>query len=280
MFINIVKAIQDAFNKAKQEEIDEKKRQENLEKQRQEELRLQKEKEEQLRLESIEKQKRAVAERYARALDYAVTLVYYFRGYENIKYPEIVRTYEFGQITREEYDRRKKENPDSIHLVTYCNVLARKIGRGCFDYGLYDNRRDPEYNWLNWDLKAGYGFDYGKIFYGINPKTSKEMLIEAAIQGKIKELTPRQAQERANVGIFVMAVEDNHAAVIYPDFDNAYDENRGPKIAQAGWYNISNIYISEYQSWGANWKGYDIHFFEFPYEGQGFVDYLKLEEVV
>lgn len=253
------------------------KSQKELEEEREAEVIIEEDNQEKLERERIEQEKRAVAIRYMKALDYAVTLKYYFRGYGNSKYPEYVRTYEFGIITRKEYEKKKKENPKSVYLVTYCNVLNRKIARGCFDFGLYDNRQDPEYSWLKWDLKAGYPHEYGKIFYGMTPKYAKLTAIASAKAGKIKELSCKEAQKRANCGIYVCGINDGHEVVVYPDLDNEYNDNIGCKIAQAGWYNVSNVYISGKECWGPNWKNKDIHFFEFPYEGLGFVDYLHLE---
>lgn len=256
------------------------KSQEELEKGREEKIKIEEENQAELEKEQIEQEKRAVAIRYAHALDYAVTLEYYFRGYGDSRYPEYVRTYEKGIISRKEYNKLKKADPDSIHLVTYCNVLNRKIARGCFDFGLWDNRQDSEYNWLKWDLKAGYpGRNYSSIFYNMGCRTSKNTAIDSAKKGLIKELTCKEAQERANCGIYICGINNGHEIVVYPDLENEYDDTRGCKIAQAGWYNISNVYISGKECWGTNWKNKDIHFFEFPYEGLGFVDYLNLEEV-
>lgn len=221
--------------------------------------------------------KQAYAKRLKDALDYATSLVFYKAGYENINFPDIVRTYQKGQIKRSEYNTLKARG-ESINLVTYCNVLAFKILKGCFDYGLYDNRQDEKYNWLNYDLTCAFDMNINDIFYGLLPEKALSLLIKASSNGKVKQLEAISAQKRANCGVPILGINQGHVVIVYPN-NEIYNSEKGVKVAQAGLYNASNIYISDPICWGKNWKSIGIRFFEFQYQNKEFLKYPPLEVV-
>jgi hypothetical protein len=187
--------------------------------------------------EKAEEEKKIRVKRLAEALDYAVKLPYYQRGYQK-------------------WSNGKPK--------TFCNVLARKFLLGNFDYGLYNNYKDPKYFWLNYDIQLVFtDMSIQKAVYGVNT-TGAYNLAQKAIQAKrVEGLTPVQAQEEANNGVPVWAVYPGHELIVYPD-SGEYNKELGPKVAQAGGVNFSNKYISHRYCWGKNWKNLDILFIKFP----------------
>lgn len=186
----------------------------------------------------IQKVKEAKALRLRNALDYAVQLPFYQKGYE--KWADGSPKY-------------------------FCNVFAMKFLAGCFDYGLYDNNKDTDYNWLNYDLSC-INKDINKVYYGILPHNLFDICKKLVEDEIIKEHTPGTAQAKANEGIPILVVcgelKHGHEAIVYPN-DKKYDDQLGCKIGQAGNYNISDVYISDYKVWGSNWKQRKLGFFEF-----------------
>ena len=184
------------------------------------------------------------ARRLKAALDYAVKLPYYQKGYEL--------------------------NDDGTPKY-FCNVWARKFLLGIFDYGLYDMEKDEGFYWLNYDISPVFGDDMSKACYGTTIEDAYDKAIKATMLGKVKQIQPKLAQDRANEGRVIWAVCKKpgwqHELIIYPD-DEFYDDILGPKVAQAGAKNFSNKYISDPWCFGENWKTLDIRFYEFKLKGE------------
>jgi hypothetical protein len=145
--------------------------------------------------------------------------------------------------------------------ITFCNVFARDI---------LDNREYETYKeWFGCRINA-YGCEVSMIFP--RPTSVLEIKIHDAYlkairardRGQIKNLSPLEAQVRANAGIPVWIISDrfNHEAIVCPD-KHLYDEARGPLIAQAGRFN-GVFYASDDRAFGAGYKSREIKFYEFP----------------
>jgi hypothetical protein len=193
---------------------------------------------EETEIEKAEEEERKIrAKRLAEALDYAVKLPYYQRGYEKWS------------------DGTPK---------TFCNVLARKFLLGNFDYGLYDIYKDSGYTWLNYDIQQVFtDMSVTSALFGVNTTGAYRLAKNAVEENRVKQLTPEEAQEKANNGTPIWGVYPGHEVIVYPD-DNDYDSNLGPKVAQAGGVNFSGKYISHKYCWGEKWKDLDILFIQFP----------------
>lgn len=149
---------------------------------------------------------------------------------------------------------RKKE-------LTFCNLYARDI---------LDNREYEKYkNWKGMYIDA-YACDVSSVFtypesvIGLSIEIAYQRALVAKKQGKIKELTMEQAQQRVNEGIPVWITSDlfTHEALVCPDF-NPYDPKKGCLLAQAGRYN-GIFYASDSRAFGRWFKSKDIKFYEFP----------------
>jgi hypothetical protein len=101
-------------------------------------------------------------------------------------------------------------------------------------------------------------------------ETHDQILPEQADKYPI-EISPERAQELANQGIPIWGTSEEvckggHEVIVYPCNDE-YSSKRGPKIAQAGWWN-GIFFASEWQAFGDYWNMplNDIKFYLFPKE--------------
>jgi hypothetical protein len=96
--------------------------------------------------------------------------------------------------------------------------------------------------------------------------------VKAAQKGLIKELTPREAHGKAYFGVMVMGICKTpgwgHVVGIWTDHEK-YDEKKGPRIFQAGWWSIYGAHISDRKRFGREWKKIWIRFFEFSKKDTG-----------
>ena len=101
-------------------------------------------------------------------------------------------------------------------------------------------------------------------------ETHDQILPEQASKYPV-EVTPERAQELANQGIPVWGTSElvckgGHEVIVYPCLA-PYSAIRGPKIAQAGWWN-GIFFANEWQAFGDFWNQptNDIKFYLFPKE--------------
>ena len=144
---------------------------------------------------------------------------------------------------------------------TFCNIFARDI---------LDNREYMTYKtWFGCFINA-YAYDVSMIFprpdsvLDVKISTAYWRAVYFAKTGKIKNLTPEQAQKRANAGtaIWIVSERYNHEALVCPDF-SIFDSKRGVLVAQAGEYN-GVFYISDPRAFGNRASDPEIKYYEFP----------------
>jgi hypothetical protein len=143
---------------------------------------------------------------------------------------------------------------------TYCNILAldvldssspRKYLGTAIDAFRYDIRIALRGNDLENLLSTPLHESYTRIMQGV-------------AQGRATDVSAREAQAFANSGrpVLVMSAKYDHMAIVYPD-PMPWDDLRGPKIAQAGWYN-GVFYISDFRSFGKLWGDPEIRYIVLP----------------
>jgi len=145
--------------------------------------------------------------------------------------------------------------------ITYCNIFARDV---------LDNREYLKYKkWFGMFINE-YAYDLSTIF----PKTTDILITKidtaywralyAKKKGWIKELTPYQAQKRANEGVPIWIVTNRytHEAIVCPDII-PYHSERGVLLAQAGESN-GVFYARDARAFGNRYLDKEIKYYEFP----------------
>ena len=141
--------------------------------------------------------------------------------------------------------------------ATYCNNYARDV-------------LDSQHVAVPTSWAGGFGGLVSNFNYNIQPINPTGSIIDcinntpiatayanlaiAAARGQVQEYTPGQAQAQANLGNLVHIVStgldaDGHEAIVAPDWENAFDAERGVLMAQAGAYN-GILYMSDRRTFG------------------------------
>lgn len=153
---------------------------------------------------------------------------------------------------------------------TFCNIAfwdaACRVEWWKQDDKIFDRYIGTQNDVFNYDLSPMFkDGDSKNILMTTIPYAYMQCQI-AADKGVIRELTPKQAQERANQGVLVMGIapkpQSGHVVGVWPT-NMPFDPILGPKIFQAGWYNIYDVYISDSRCWGPEWTRYFVRFYEF-----------------
>ena len=118
----------------------------------------------------------------------------------------------------------------------------------------------------NFFLEAGYDMApilYGKSLWNINTTGQYGNALNSVIEGLLKEVTAEQAYYLVLVGRPSLCLSPktmkvnnkpyNHAAITWPEWRGGYNIEKGPKIAQQGWFHLVDKYISHKYAWGKNW---------------------------
>jgi len=142
---------------------------------------------------------------------------------------------------------------------TYCNYLALDV---------LDSRCTKKYTGtfidvFDYDIRiALLNEDFAQ--YLMTPlQTSYTKIQQAVLQNRATDVSPQAAQELANFGIPVLVMSSlyDHMAIVCPNSE-VYDRTRGPKIAQAGWYN-GIFYMASSEAFGAKWSDSEIRYVVF-----------------
>jgi len=126
----------------------------------------------------------------------------------------------------------------------------------------------------NFFLEAGYNMEPilgKKSYWNINTTGQYANAIKSVEKGNLREVTPEQAFYLAVIGrpalclspvtMVVNGKPFNHAAVIWPVWWEEYNPEKGPIIAQQGWYSLINKPISHKYAWGENWTNSMVKYF-------------------
>jgi hypothetical protein len=144
---------------------------------------------------------------------------------------------------------------------TYCNIFARDV---------LDNRDwDKLQGWFGTFIND-YSYNVACIFpsaisiLGTGIHTAYVRAQTAVRMGWIRELTPFQAQQRANEGIPIWIISDKftHEAIVCPDLEG-YNPEYGVLMAQAGESN-GIFHSRDARAFGDKYKDPDIKYYEFP----------------
>lgn len=114
-------------------------------------------------------------------------------------------------------------------------------------------------------IQAGYDMSpilREKSLWGINTTGQYQNAIDSIKMKFFIEVTAEQAFYLACIArpvlclspktMVVHGIKHNHAAVIWP-VQEKYNFEKGPKIAQQGWFSLINKHISHKYAWGKNW---------------------------
>ena len=149
-----------------------------------------------------------------------------------------------GLKLRKVLEQAAKDNrffPDIKNKKTFCNQMAL----------IY-------LDLLGYDINPVLWVD-GNIY-----NTNTWRSFGKALENKVLQISPEEAQKRANRGIAVYVLSRageprNHAAIVYPTF-LPYNKEKGVKVSQAG--GKCGIYwISKWQAWGDLWQHAGIKYF-------------------
>jgi hypothetical protein len=143
-----------------------------------------------------------------------------------------------GNVTKPQY-QKGYEKWGNGKPKTYCNIFAVKIG-------------------------ALLGYDMRSFFKDHDPANEYNTVmtqIYNQLNVEVQSIPSSAAQGLANIGelVIVWSASHEHAAVVSPDVE-PYDENRGPLVVQAGWYN-GKMYMSSPKCFGKIWTDPEIKYF-------------------
>lgn len=116
---------------------------------------------------------------------------------------------------------------------------------------------------LTYLRKLGYNID-PVLWDGDIYLTNTGRAFNKAITNKILQISPVEAQKRANKGgaVYVLSKISkpyNHAAIVCPTFLK-YNKEKGVRVAQAG--GVCGIFwISDWRAWGKQWQHGGIKYF-------------------
>ena len=111
-----------------------------------------------------------------------------------------------------------------------------------------------------------FGYDISSILWHDEEisNTNTWRSFGKAIENKVLQIDPIEAQKRANRGEMVYVLSrkgepSNHAAIVYPTF-LPYNKEKGVRISQTGG-KPGTWWISEWQAWGDMWQHAGIKYF-------------------
>lgn len=169
-------------------------------------------------------------------------------------------------VANPRYKRGWKRWPNGKEK-TYCNIAlwdaACRVEWWKEDDDVFDHYIGTLNDVFNYDLSPMF---QGRSILSTPIPVAYDNCVDAASKGLIREHTPLQAHEYAFLGSLIMGICKKkgmaHVVGIWPD-EGTYDYEKGPKIFQAGWWNVFDVHISDPQCFGTRWRKLGIRFFEF-----------------